>query len=73
MKFEVTDQHNTVVMHTESPEAVYEGQELKELAEAGYRFRLDGRSATIPKILNALAAPAPTSGTRSKEHNKKLF
>lgn len=73
MKFEVIDQQNWVVMQTESPEAVYDEQGLKELAEAGYRFRLDGRSATIQKILNALAAPAPISGTRSKEHNKKLF
>lgn len=73
MKFEVTDQHNTVAMHTESPEAVYEEQELKELAKAGYRFRLDGKSATIQRVLNAFSAPAPTSGTRSKEHNKKLF
>ena len=73
MKFEVIDQQNWVVMHTESPEAVYDEQELKELAGAGYRFRLDGKAATIPRILKALAAPAPTSDTGSKEHNKKLF
>ena len=73
MKFEVIDQQNLVVMQTESPEAVYDDQELKELAGAGYRFRLDGKSATIQRVLNAFSAPAPTSGTRSKEHNKKLF
>ena len=73
MKFEVIDQQNWVVMQTESPEAVYDEQELKELAGAGYRFRLDGKAATIQRILNALTAPAPTSDIRSKEHNKKLF
>lgn len=73
MKFEVINQQNLVVMQTESPGAVYDEHELKELAEAGYRFRLDGKTATSQRILDALAAPAPTSGARSKEHNKKLF
>lgn len=69
MKFEVIDQHSKVLMHTEHPEAVYSENELKEMAGAGYRFRLDGKIVSAGYIMNVLSYKPSTSGTK----NKKLF
>ena len=69
MKFEVIDQHSKVLMHTEQPEAVYSEDELKEIAGAGYRFRLDGKIVSAGYIMNALLHKPSTSSAK----NKKLF
>lgn len=68
MKFEVTDQSGRVVMHSESAEVLYTAEELQEISEAGYRFRINGKAVSLNKLLSA-----DTKSKFAPKENRRLF
>lgn len=53
MKFEVINDKNKVVMHTESMSCIPDKETLKSMLSAGYKIKLDGK-ALSKKAINEL-------------------
>ena len=50
MKFEVINDKNKVVMHTEYTSCLPNKETLSLMAKAGYKFKLDNKAITIKKL-----------------------
>ena len=64
MKFEIINDKNKVVMHTTHVCCVPEKDILISMSRAGYKFKMDGKSATIKKIAEQL------KGLNNEENNQ---
>lgn len=50
MTFEVY-RDNFCVMQTEQPRCIYDDSTLRDMSRSGYKFKLDGKTATIQKVI----------------------
>ena len=54
MKFEVVNDKNVPMMSTTYISCIPEKDELTSMSKAGYKFKLDGKSITIKKLIEKL-------------------
>lgn len=54
MNFEVLNDKNQVIMHTDFINCVPEVQILTLISKSGYKFRLDGKIVTLKKLKDYL-------------------
>lgn len=50
MKFEVINDKNKVVMHTEHTSCIPDKDILNSMSKAGYKFKLNGKAITTKKL-----------------------
>ena len=50
MKFEVINDKNKVVMHTEHISCIPPRNILNSMSKSGYKFKLNGKSVTVNKL-----------------------
>ena len=54
MKFEVINSNSTTLMQTETWLCIPDEDTLKSMSNAGYKFKLDGKTITTKKIKEKL-------------------
>lgn len=49
-RFEVLNEKGVAVMGTNSPSCIPDDNQLSSMSKAGYKFKIDGKSASVKKV-----------------------
>lgn len=72
MKFEVLNKLGVCVMSTEYESCVYDLEDLKSMAKAGYSFRVDGKQYSVPVQAKKAVETSCNGGTNGCNKGDKI-